>query len=114
MSSPGDKRRYIRYHIPVPVMVKAPMLSDLRLIPEDLSASGFQVVVLSKPSLEMEIDCSVFVYEHEMKGIRAKPVWVDENELNPSTWIVGFEFVLPEDARRSFESHLRKILGDGN
>ena len=114
MSSPIDKRRYVRYHIPVPVMVKAPLLSDLRLIPEDLSASGFQVVVLNKPPLEMEIDCSIYLYNHEMKGLRAKPVWVNENELNPYTWIVGVEFILPEDARRSFEGQLKKFLGDGH
>ncbi|OGL60078.1 MAG: hypothetical protein A3J27_00440 [Candidatus Tectomicrobia bacterium RIFCSPLOWO2_12_FULL_69_37] len=113
MASPEDKRRYVRYHIPVPVMVRAPMLSDLRLIPEDLSASGFQVVVLNKPALEMEIDCSVYVYDHELKGIRAKPVWVGENELNPSTWIVGIEFILPEEARRNFEGQLREYLGEG-
>lgn len=113
MASAEDKRRYVRYHIPVPVMVRAPMLSDLRLIPEDLSACGFQVVLLNKPALEMEIDCSVYVYDHELKGIRAKPVWVTENELNPSTWIVGLEFILPEEARRSFEGRLKECLGEG-
>ena len=113
MAAAEDNRRYVRYNIPVPVMVRAPKLSDLRLIPEDLSASGFQVVVLNKPALEMEIECSVYVHNHEVKGIRAKPVWVAENELNPSTWIVGFEFILPEEIRRSFEGRLRECLGDG-
>jgi len=70
MAAAEDNRRYVRYNIPVPVMVRAPMLSDLRLIPEDLSASGFQVVVLNKPALEMEIECSVYVHNHEVKGIR--------------------------------------------
>lgn len=113
MDDPRDKRRYVRYHIPVPVMIRAPQLSDLRLIPENLSASGFQVVVLSKPALEMEFDCSVYVHDHELEGIRAKPVWVSENELNPSTWLVGLEFILPEESRRSFEGQLRKFLGEG-
>lgn len=113
MAAEEDKRRYVRYNIPVPVMVRAPVLSDLRLIPEDLSASGFQVVVLSKPALEMEIDCAVYVYDHELKGMRAKPVWVAENDLNPSTWIVGLEFLLPDEARRNLEGRLREYLGEG-
>ena len=41
MGEQKDNRDYIRYFITVPVVIVAPLLSDLRLIPEDISANGF-------------------------------------------------------------------------
>ena len=41
MGEQKDNRDYIRSFIPVPVVLLAPLLSDLRLIPEDISANGF-------------------------------------------------------------------------
>ncbi|MEK6709194.1 MAG: PilZ domain-containing protein [Nitrospinota bacterium] len=114
MDIPADKRRHVRYHIPVPVMIIAPTLYDLRLIPEDLSASGFQVVVPVPPALGVDVPCSISVHDREFKGIQAKTVWVAKNELDPSTWIIGLEFILSEENFQKLEAHLREFLGEEN
>ncbi len=106
-----DNREYIRHFIPVPVAIVAPLLSDLRLIPEDISANGFQVVVSKNPRPDKEVECSIWVYDEEIKSIKAMPVWITKNEENPPTWTMGLQFEMPEAMRDQFGRDLQRILG---
>ena len=106
-----DNREYVRHLIPVPVAIVAPLLSDLRLIPEDISARGFRVVVSKNPPPDKEVECSIWVIDEEIKGIKAIPVWIAKTEENPPTWTMGLKFEMPEAMRDQFGRDLHRILG---
>ena len=111
MEKPIDNRKYTRHFIPVPVAIVAPLLSDLRLIPGDISVNGFQVVVSKNPRPDKEVECSIWVHDEEIKSIKATPVWIAKNEENPPTWSVGLKFEMPEAIRDQFGIDLQRILG---
>ena len=114
MEEQKENRGYVRYFILVPVVIVAPLLSDLRLIPEDISANGFQVVVSKNPHLDKEVECSIWVSDEEIQNIKAMPVWIKKNEENPPTWTMGLEFEMPEAKRDRLDSDLRKISAQRN
>ena len=111
MEEQKENRGYVRYFIPVPVVIVAPLLSDLRLIPEDISANGFQVVVSKNPHPDKEVECSIWVSDEEIQNIKAMPVWIKKNEENPPTWTMGLQFEIPEAIRDQLDSDLRRNLG---
>ena len=87
MKTAQDQRRYARFTIPV--IVQAPELSDLPLVPEDVSAGGFKVMVTKEPPQRNSIECSIQVSEDVFDNCTAHVEWVRKNEDAPEIWEVG-------------------------
>lgn len=87
MKTAQDQRRYARFTIPV--VIQAPELSDLPLVPEDVSAGGFKVVVTQEPPQKDSIECSIQISEDVFDNCIAHVAWVHKNEGTPESWEVG-------------------------
>lgn len=73
----------------VPVVIQAPELSDLPLVPEDVSAGGFKVVVTKEPSKQASVECSLQVGDEVFDNCKAHVVWIRKNEGQYESWDVG-------------------------
>ena len=111
MEQASERRRHVRYFIPVPVAIMAPRLSDVRLVPEDISAGGFRVVVYQEPDPSFDADCAIQISGQEFQGVRARPAWIEANPTSPPTWTIGVSTVVPADVQPRLENHLRTCLG---
>jgi hypothetical protein len=87
MKTKQDQRQYER--VTVPVVIQAPGLSDLPLVPEDVSAGGFKVVVTQEPSQHASIECSLQFGDEVFDNCNARVVWVSKNEGPYESWDVG-------------------------
>ncbi len=87
MKTAQDQRKYERFTIPV--VIQAPELSDLPLVPEDVSAGGFKVVVTQEPPKKDSIECSIQVSDDVFDNCNAHIAWVRKIEGTPETWEVG-------------------------
>ena len=87
MKTAQDQRKYARFT--VPVIIQAPELSDLPLVPEDVSAGGFKVVVTKEPPRQDTIECSIQISEDVFNNCKAHVAWVRKIEGTPESWEVG-------------------------
>lgn len=87
METTKNQRKYERFTIPV--VIQAPELSDLPLVPEDVSAGGFKVVVTNEPPQGNFIECSIQISNDVFDNCKAYIAWVHKNEGTPETWDVG-------------------------
>ncbi len=87
MKTAQDQRKYKRFTIPV--VIQAPDLSELPLVPEDVSAGGFKVVVTEEPPKKDLIECSIQISNDVFDNCQAHVAWVYKNEGTPESWDVG-------------------------
>ena len=87
MKTVQDQRKYERFIIPV--VIQAPELSELPLVPEDVSAGGFKVVVTQEPPDRDTIECSIQVADDVFDSCNAHIAWVHKIDSTPETWEVG-------------------------
>lgn len=87
MKTVQDQRKYTRFT--VPVIVQVPELSDLPLVPEDVSAGGFKVVVTKEPPSRESFECSIQISESVFDKCMAHVAWIQKNEGIPESWDVG-------------------------
>ncbi len=87
MKTAQDQRKYARFT--VPVVIQAPELSDLPLVPEDVSAGGFKVVVTKEPPKKDSIECSIQISEDVFDNCTAHVAWVQKKDGPPEIWEVG-------------------------
>lgn len=87
MNENEERRRYSRYIIPV--VINAPDLSDLPLVPEDVSVGGFRVIVPLKPEIGIAIRCDILVFDERFNDCYGRVAWTGENSETPGSWVVG-------------------------
>ncbi|MEK6712509.1 MAG: PilZ domain-containing protein [Nitrospinota bacterium] len=88
MASGSELRAHPRHRIPV--VIDAPALSDIPLLPEDVSAGGFCVVSLKKPVVGESFTCSIRSEEEaEFGSCVGEAVWIRERPGDPPSWGVG-------------------------
>ena len=97
MSVQSDKRAFARFRIPV--VVDAPGLSDFPLVPEDVSASGFKVVVGHPPEVGRSSACSIQIAEEMFGDCEGTVVWVRKSPAKIPSWEVGIA-VKTKDAEK--------------
>ncbi len=106
MKATDESRKFERYLLPV--VIQAPGISDLPLVPEDVSAGGFKVLVTKEPQLNELIECSIQISGEVYDDCEAMIAWVRDNE--DETWYAGISVELLHGDRELFD----KALIDAN
>ena len=104
--SPENKRKFDRFMLPV--VIDAPNISELPIIPEDVSAGGFKIMLVEKPQQGALVDCSIRLADESFDSCRAHIAWLKENPESPGTWFVGLEIEAMDGKQEYFESLLKK------
>ncbi len=110
MTDSKEGRGYDRYTLPV--VIEAPSLSDVALVPEDISAGGFSFVVDNPPDPGSVIDCTLMILDRTFKNSKAGIMWVRDNDAEPGTWLVGLSVQLSGQEREQFEKLLNQLLDE--
>jgi len=110
MGGARESRQYPRFDLPV--LIESPVLSDVPLVPEDISAGGFMVVVPEKPEVEGVVDCTLQVLGGIFHGCRAKVMWARENGEVPGAWTAGLSVELEGPDRDRLAAMLESLLSE--
>ncbi len=114
VESTTENRKNPRYPIPlVEMIVVIPALSDTPLVPEDVSAGGFRVVVAREPEPGVEYDLTLWVGDAAFEGFKASAIRVREAEGEPGRWDAGLGLIVPDTERARFAAALESLTGGG-
>ena len=80
-----EKRKDARHYLPVVIL--APTLSEMPLVPEDISEGGFRVLMNEEPPDGEKFDCSIQIGGQMFDGCRASVAWSYNN--GNGTWYAG-------------------------
>jgi hypothetical protein len=105
-----SQRKFERFSLPVTLDI--PGLSDLPLIPEDVSAGGVMVIVSQRPDPERLLDCSMQISGGAVFKCRARIAWERDNGTDPVSWSVGLTFELAEKEQKKLEEHVRDLVSE--
>lgn len=83
----SDKRRHVRYQIPMSTVL--PKISEVPLDVEDISRGGFRVVVTQKPEKDSQIEGSLLRSGKLIARFFGRVVWYSECTQQPSSWTIG-------------------------
>ena len=89
MNEFSEKRQFPRFQIPV--VIDVPELSEIPLMPEELSAGGFQVVVSKKPEIGASVSCFIQIADEVFENLSGRVVWSQESGSQSSAWVAGLE-----------------------
>lgn len=89
MSDASERRKFPRFRIPV--IIEAIDISPIPLIPEDVSAGGFKILVSSKVELQENVDCIIQIRDDVFDNCRGSVAWVREHSTDPPMWGIGFQ-----------------------
>lgn len=107
MSESFEGRKFPRFDLPV--LVEIPLLSDLPMVPMDISVGGFMVVVEKYPEAHSEIDCILHMHGGVFQRCKGEVVWVRKNDEDFESWSIGVSIKLPEDERKRLDLLLKKL-----
>ena len=106
VQSKENKRKFDRFMLPV--VIEAPDISELPIIPEDVSAGGFRIMLVEKHQEGTRVDCSIQLSGESFDHCQAHIAWLQENTDPPGTWFAGIEIETLDGKQKEFESLLRK------
>ena len=89
MNDASERRGFTRFRIPV--IIEAMDISPIPLIPEDVSAGGFKILVSSKVELQENVDCIIQIRDEVFDNCRGSVIWVREHSNDPPMWGIGFQ-----------------------
>lgn len=107
MNEHEERRRYSRYTIPV--VIDASEISDLPLVPEDVSAGGFRVIVLEKPEVGATVHCNIQVHGERFHDCYGRVAWSGSNEQTPGSWVIGVRVDHTESDIGRLNERLREV-----
>lgn len=107
---PGGKerRRHKRITVP-PVIILSKSLSDLPILPENLSQEGFCAVFTRHIRPETRYQVRVVLSDELVEAGQARVIWTKANNTLPSTWAVGFHLSLPAEAKKQLGRFLKTL-----
>jgi hypothetical protein len=103
------KRQRIFDRFQLPVVIEAPALSEVPLVPENISAGGFGVTLAARPEPRRTVDCILQVAGEVFRNCRAEVVWVGEDGSGEGLWKAGLSVELAERDRARLEGILRNF-----
>lgn len=101
----GKKRHYSRYRLPV--LLDIPALSEESMMPEDVSAGGFKLILAEQPELGAVLVCRLQIGPRLFGPYPSEVVWVRENEMDLSSCSIGVHMCMDEDERTRLDGALR-------
>lgn len=87
MNEFSEKRQFPRFRIPV--VIDVPELSEMPLVPEELSAGGFQVVLSKKPEIGASVSCFIQIADEVFENCSGQVVWFQESGSDSPAWVAG-------------------------
>lgn len=96
----------------LPVVIEAPELAEVPLVPEDISAGGFGVVLPVQPGQGKVVECVLQVAGEVFRNCRAKVVWVEEDAIEGDAWRAGLAVELADEARTRLEEVLQGLRAE--
>lgn len=87
MSDGKERRGEARHRIPV--VLDAPSVSSLPLVPDDVSAGGFCLVSTRKPEVGETFICSIQTGEEVFGSCLAEVAWARAKGGTPPLWSMG-------------------------
>ncbi|MEK6711433.1 MAG: PilZ domain-containing protein [Nitrospinota bacterium] len=104
------KRGFARHRLPV--VIEVPELSEVPLVPEDISSSGFGVVLQARPEEGRMVDCTLQVGGAALRNCRARIVWVRRHEEEAGAWSVGLSVELSREVQAKLEEAMHGLSAD--
>lgn len=105
-----NRRKFERFSLPVALNI--PQISELPLVPEDVSAGGVMVIVSQKPEMDGLLDCSMQISGGAVFSCLARIVWMRDNGTDPSSWSIGLMFELSEAEQIRLEEHVHELVAE--
>lgn len=110
MQKNDERRLYRRFEIPV--VIDSTDLSPHPIVPEDVSAGGFKLVVSQKPKLHSEASCTLQIADDVFENCKGHVVWVKNVDSQPPSWEIGLTVKLTEGRANELELALEKLAGE--
>lgn len=107
MDEKEGPRRFPRYDIPAELEI--PSLSDTPVTPENVSASGFHIVVPTNPEESGEIHVSFKISDMSFERVQALRAWSEEVHERPGMYHVGLLMIMNEDDRDGLLNQLESM-----
>ncbi len=108
MNARTASRRDPRYEIPIELEI--PALSDTPVVTENVSASGFHVIVPNDPQGNSEIDISFKVSGLSFEKLKALKAWSREVKERPGMYHVGLLMLMDETEQKKLFEELEKLV----
>ncbi|MDA1001188.1 MAG: PilZ domain-containing protein [bacterium] len=107
MNDSSERRQFTRFRIPV--IIEAGDISPIPLIPEDISAGGFKILVSTEVRPQENVDSIIQIRDEIFENCKGSIIWVREHSKEPPSWAIGFrvEDVGGEETR--FEEALKSL-----
>ena len=107
MNEKDSPRRFPRYEIPVELEI--PSLSDTPVTPENVSASGFHIVVPTNPEESGEVLVSFQISDMSFERVRALRAWSQEDHERPGMYHVGLLMIMDDGNRERLTTCLESM-----
>lgn len=111
MNDSREKRQFPRFQIPV--VIDSLDLSDVPLVPREVSAGGFRVVASKRPELGSSIFYSIQIIDEVFEDCLAQVVWSQESGRDPLTWVIGVNVENMEGESGRLASVLKDLAAKG-
>jgi len=108
MTDGVDGRHFARFTLPV--LLEAPALSEVPLVPEDLSVGGLAVIVTENPEPDCIVECNLQILGAVFEKCEAKIMWSRENDPDPVTWTIGLSLPLSGEERERLELMMKQLV----
>ncbi len=103
-----EERKHPRHT--VPVVIDMPDISDLPLVPEDVSVGGFQVIVPKKPEVGVVFHCDIQIFEERFENCHGRVVWTGKNPDTPGSWVIGVRVDHAEEDIDRFTEKMKEVV----
>ena len=110
MAKDDERRHHRRFEIPA--VIDAPDLSPHPIVPEDVSAGGFKMLVTRKPKLHSVVTCTLHISDDVFERCEGHVVWIKNKETEPPSWEIGLNVKLNAGREDEFEIALESLAGE--
>lgn len=93
-----ENRKFARHG--VPALIYIPELTDLCIVPIDISGGGFKAVLDREPPVEGSGACTFHIFGEVFEGCRVRVAWKRPLDASSSSLLAGFEIEKFDDENR--------------
>ena len=91
-------------------MIDAPGLSDISIVPEDVSAGGFRIIVTKEPALGDSVQCAIQIMDQNFPNCQGRVVWKSGKTDTLGSWAIGFSVDSADKKNDLLELKLKELL----
>ena len=106
--SPDERRQQARFTLPV--VIDAPALSEISIVPEDVSTGGFRVIVTKEPTIGDSIQCAIQIMDEVFLNCQGRIVWKSGKLDSTDSWAIGFRVDSVGKEKNLLELKLQELI----